>query len=181
MQSTQEIWKSIPGFYAYYEVSTLGRVRSLDRIVSCGLHIQTVKGKILTHHLDRDGYPRLGLRINGKQKLYRVNRLVALTFIDNPNNLPIVHHKDNIRNNNCVDNLEWTNDKGNIGYMMECGNFKGGKPKKKIDQFDLYGNFIKRWDFIEDVIRSGTARKPSEVAQGKRIQSGGFIWKWPEN
>lgn len=107
----QEEWRDVVGFERAYQVSNLGRVRSLDRdipYVNNGTHtILHYKGKILKLKPDRDGYPRVSLKFGDKIKLAGVHRLVAQAFLPNPDNLPCVNHKDYQRDNNCVDNLEW--------------------------------------------------------------------------
>lgn len=64
----------------------------------------------------KNGYYRIGTRINGKPSVFLVHRLIALTFIDNPNNYPWINHKDEDRSNNSVDNLEWCTPKYNANY-----------------------------------------------------------------
>lgn len=106
-----EEWRDVIGFEGAYQVSNLGRVRSLDReipYVNNGTPaILHYKGKVLKPKPDRDGYPRVSLKFGKKIKLAGIHRLVAQAFIPNPDNLPCVNHKDYHRDNNCVDNLEW--------------------------------------------------------------------------
>lgn len=100
----EEVWKDIPGFEGYYQVSNLGKVRSLDRVKSDGIRM---KGRIRKTHLDSCGYELVQLRADNRIKHYSVHRLVALAFIPNPNNLPQVNHIDEVRNHNEASNLEW--------------------------------------------------------------------------
>lgn len=106
-----EEWRGVVGFESAYQVSNLGRVRSLDRdipYINNGTHaILHYKGKILKPKPDRDGYLRVSLKFGKKVKLAGIHRLVAQAFLPNPDNLPCVNHKDYQRSNNCVDNLEW--------------------------------------------------------------------------
>lgn len=107
----EEIWKDVVGYEGYYQVSNLGRIKSLDRLGKDGRKLQS---KILKQS-NRNGYWRVGLtNQQGTTKSYSVHYLVAIAFIPNPNNLPQVSHKDennlnnsNICNNN-VNNLEWS-------------------------------------------------------------------------
>lgn len=111
-----EIWKSILGYEGLYEVSNLGRVRSLDRRVSYTngqVHIH--KGRILKPGVS-NGYMQVHLCNNGSMKQPLVHRLVAEAFIPNPDNLPQVNHKDENPSNNNVDNLEWCTSEYNINY-----------------------------------------------------------------
>lgn len=103
-----EIWKPITGYEGLYEVSNMGRVRSFVR--------KNFQGKILSPCL-KCGYPSVILCKKGEgQKWALVHRLVAEAFIPNEDNLPIVNHKDETRDNNCVDNLEWCTTAYNLAY-----------------------------------------------------------------
>lgn len=109
----EEIWKDIPRYEGYYQASSLGRIRSLDRDVFNKGTKQHLKGKIRVASPDPDGYLGLLLSKDGVNKSFRVNRLIALTFIPNPENKPEVNHKDLNKRNNRVENLEWCSRKEN--------------------------------------------------------------------
>lgn len=102
----QEIWKTIKDF-ENYQISNHGRVKSLVR-----------KERIMKAML-KHGYLYIGLIKNGKQYKFRVHRLVAEAFIPNPNNLKIVNHKNRIKHDNVVENLEWCSQQYNISHKME--------------------------------------------------------------
>ena len=113
----EEIWKPIEGYEGLYEVSSYGRVRSLDRYVkTCYEAYKLHKGKILSPAKDKNGYLKVHLCCNGKHNIIRVHRLVCKAFIPNPDNLPEVNHKDEDKTNNSVDNLEWCDRSYNISY-----------------------------------------------------------------
>lgn len=105
----EEIWRDIKGYEGKYQVSNLGRVKSLN-------YNRTKKEKVLDFKPSKAGYIIVRLCREGKSKPYQVHRLVALHFIDNPNNYPQVNHKDENKTNNCVDNLEWCTQKYNNNY-----------------------------------------------------------------
>ena len=111
-----EEWRDIEGYEGLYQVSNLGRVKSLARVVirSDGKP-NTVNEKILKYGMNR-GYCAVVLCKDGKKKMYKVHRLVAMAFLRNPHNLPEVNHKDEDKKNNCVDNLEWCTSLYNINY-----------------------------------------------------------------
>lgn len=112
-----EIWKDIEGYEGLYEVSSYGRVRSLQRTRKGSYgSIRIVYEKILNHKIDKDGYHTVSLSKEGKMKYIRVHRLVAQAFIPNPDNLPQVNHRDEDKSNNCVENLEWCDAKYNSNY-----------------------------------------------------------------
>ena len=108
-----EEWRKIVGYEGLYEVSSLGRVRSLDRYDSIN---RFRKGRILKSGTDTGGYLFVQLSSNGNEKNHSVHRLVAEAFIPNPDNLPQVNHIDEDKSNNCVDNLEWCDREYNINY-----------------------------------------------------------------
>lgn len=119
-----EKWKDIKGYEGYYQVSNLGNIRSLDReIVKKDGTTQIIKGGIVNKILNRDGYYVVSLNMNGENKSKRVNRLVAESFIDNPDNLPEINHIDFNRINNKVDNLEWCTHKDNVRYSKQAGHY----------------------------------------------------------
>lgn len=150
-----EIWKDITGYEGTYQISNYGRVKSLDREIhkNNGV-IEHRNGQIMKLLLDKDGYCILGLRIKNKiKKSFRVHRLVAEAFIENPDNLPEVNHKDEDKSNNCVENLEWCTCAYNINYgthNQKVANSNKNHPNKIIPicQFDLKGNFIKEWSSL---------------------------------
>lgn len=102
--SEKEIWKDIEGYEGLYQVSNMGRVRSLDRKDARG---HRIKGKMLADCRTRCGYRMVGLHQGGNAKCWLIHRLVAMAFLDNPSNLPEVNHKDENKANNAVSNLEW--------------------------------------------------------------------------
>lgn len=115
----KEIWKPIKGYEGYYEVSNLGRVRSLTHTDRMG---RLYEGAIRKLQNASNGYKQVLLSNGEKRELKQVHRLVAETFLDNPDGLPEVNHIDEIKTNNVVSNLEWCTRKYNNAY--------GSKPMK---------------------------------------------------
>ncbi len=109
----EEEWRDIEGYEHEYQVSNLGRVRSLDRISKQN---HKLKGRFVTPNITKGGYALV--RMYGTQgfKIESIHRLVAKAFIPNPDNLPEVNHKDENKQNNCVDNLEWCTRLYNVHY-----------------------------------------------------------------
>ena len=124
---TVEKWKPIPGFNGAYEVSNLGNVRSIDRIVQRkDGYLMRFKGKTLTPRANADGYLNLQLSDRDNPKTVRIHRLVAEAFIPNPDLLPEVNHKDEDKTNNAASNLEWCSH----GYNSRYGT-RGARISKK--------------------------------------------------
>lgn len=176
----QEIWKDIEGYEGLYQVSNLGRTKSLKR--------KFVKEeKILTYTKNKKGYLQVSLTKNGKTKTERVNRLVAKTFIPNPKNLPQVNHIDGNKLDNSIENLEWCDCKYNINEAWKIGLNKKrfgreNNRSRKVEQYDLNGNFIRTWDTIKqaaDKLKINTANIIA-CCQGKYKKSHGFIWRYEE-
>jgi hypothetical protein len=166
---TKEEWRPIEGYIGIYEVSSTGRVRSLDRVVTVVRGDSTfqskIKGRVLRPKLTRLGYHEHGLS-NGKKddmSHFRVNRLVAQTFIPNPNDLPQVHHIDHNKLNNNVENLKWVTAKENIQAEINSGhkwgNFKIGvahhnakyTDEQIAQMFKLYKEGYKKSEIAETI------------------------------
>ena len=115
-----EIWKPIEGYEGYYEVSNLGRVRSLERFIQRkGTHGgQTVHGKIKSQETNNKGYLMVNLMKNNRTRVVTVHRLVATAFVENPSpkEFVFVNHKDENTLNNRAENLEWCTPKYNSNY-----------------------------------------------------------------
>ena len=118
-----EVWKDIPHYEGLYQVSSWGRVKALPRertIYNGGKWIEPEH--MMKIGLTQDGYADVQLHINGKKKVERVHRLVALAFIPNPEGKPQVNHINCIRNDNRVENLEWVSREENTAHKVKCGN-----------------------------------------------------------
>ena len=109
--SDSEVWKDMVGYEGLYKVSDKGNIYSVERKDSRG---QKCGGRMLKPRYDKDGYLIVTLYKNGAEKKKRVHRLVTEVFIPNPNGLPQVNHKDEIKDNNNVENLEWCTSAYNV-------------------------------------------------------------------
>ena len=110
----EEEWRDIRSYEGLYQVSNLGNVKSFNN------RIKNKNPMILKQTIDRkNGYLTVSLSKNGKKKIHRVHKLVASIFIDNPNNYPVINHKDGNKLNNCVDNLEWCTCQENIDHAVK--------------------------------------------------------------
>lgn len=113
-----EIWKDIIGFEGLYQVSNFGRIKSLPRQVKTkGGSLRTVGGRILScGHQSKTEHQIITLSKSGRIYSFPLHRIVALAFIPNPQNLPIINHIDEDPTNNRADNLEWCTHRYNINY-----------------------------------------------------------------
>lgn len=189
----EEVWKPVVGFEGLYEVSNLGRVRSLTRVVytSYFRNGQTHYGKILREAKnDYTGYSSVMLRKDGKSTRRSIHRLVATAFLPNPQNLPSINHKDENKRNNQVSNLEWCTVSYNCGYgsarergVDSWANSKKWRYPKAIGQYDLDGNHIATYKTSQDAARALGLSDGGNIrscARGKKgySQAYGFVWKY---
>lgn len=127
----EEIWKDIKGFEGLYQISNLGRVRSLDRLVRSGHgSFKLSKGKIRKPSIDRYGYYRIDLWKAQKASYITIHRLVAEAFIPNPENKKAVNHINCIKTDNRVENLEWCTNQENSNHAVANNLYN---PKKGKD------------------------------------------------
>ncbi len=133
----QEQWRSIDGYEGMYEVSSLGRVRSLARKDSVG---RTLPDKMLALPVNKPGYKLVGLCKNGVPIKKQVGRLVAYAFIPNPLSLPQVNHKSGIKTDDSVTNLEWVTSAENMEHAKRIGlnkNFCETSPCASMSNADV--------------------------------------------
>jgi hypothetical protein len=140
-----EIWKDIPNYEGLYQASNLGFIKNVKT------------NRVLKPRVDKNGYFKHILYIKGVPKEFRTHRLIALTFIENPDNLPQVNHVDEDKQNNCVDNLEWVDAKTNNNHASRNKRIaigvRNSSKKKPVNQYDLNGNFIKTWESLREIER----------------------------
>lgn len=175
-----EIWKDIKGYEGLYQVSNKGRVKSLN-------YRRIGKEGILKGRPDKDGYLRIGLYKNKKQKPFYIHRLVAIAFLPNPNNLPQVNHKDENKENNHVENLEWCTSEYNNNYGSRneraSVSMKGKKHKLKKQILCIETGEI--FDTSQDVINimfngKGSQSNIRNHLNGQRKSAYGYHFKYIE-
>lgn len=118
-QDRPEIWKEIPGFNGWYEASNLGRIRSYRS--KCKSDKRINKPKIIKGNKHPLGYIRVKLKNNSSRTGYLIHRLVAETFIPNPQKKPQINHKNGIKDDNRVSNLEWVTPQENVDHAIDNG------------------------------------------------------------
>jgi hypothetical protein len=165
----EEVWKFIEGFGENYEISSFGRVRN------------SKTSKYLKPYSNSDGYLVVGLSKNNKIKTISVHRLVAKSFIPNPNNLPEVNHKDYNVTNNCYDNLEWCNRQYNIEYSKNrIAKATKERFSRTIYQYSSEGILIKIWNLVMDIQRELglNSRQVTDCCNNKVKTCGNYVWSY---
>lgn len=167
MSKEIEEWRDIEGFDGY-QISNYGRVKSLN-------YNKTKQEKILKPQKSTKGYLTVGLNKNGKQVRKQIHRLVAEAFLENPNNLPQVNHKDEDKSSNIVSNLEWCDSKYNNNYGTRTE-----RCSRRVDQIDMVsGEVIRQWASTQECGRNGYDYSAvAHCARGELKQYKGYIWKY---
>ena len=167
----KEIWKDIKNYEGLYQVSNLGRVKSL------------YYNKILQNAVQKDGYFQVSLSKNGIQKMYLVHRLVAEAFLPNPHNYLCVNHKDEDKSNNIYTNLEWCDVKYNANYGTRNKRISksntNGKLSKPVLQYTLDGQFVKEWSSTMECGRNGYHQGTvAQCCRGELKKHKGYMWRY---
>lgn len=178
----EEIWKDIKGWEGLYQVSNLGRVKSLPRFRKTQSGYVS-KERILRPRVcgkDRE-YLAVSLNKDNYIKQKRIHILVAEAFIPNPNNHTEINHKDENKGNNCVENLEWCSRSYNVNYGKRIEKQRAHLIKK-VAQYDLNGNLLNVYDSFYDAAKAvgGNSANISHVVKGDNKTHKGFIWKYKE-
>jgi len=172
-----EFWKSHPE-YAGIEVSTLGNVRTLDRVTSNEKITCFTKGRVLKQQLKYNGYMQIRIPVDEKWVTKLVHRLVAQAFIPNPNNLPQINHKDCDPTNNNVENLEWCTSSYDAKYREKHGISRAeaiGHPLFAINLSTLKVSRFKTQHQASQTLGINQ-QNINSVIKDKRKQAGGYFF-----
>lgn len=190
----QEIWKDIKEYEGLYQISNLGNLISIKHN-----HIKPIVVR------KNQRYLRVNLWKNGKYKTFSIHRLVAESFLPNPNNFPVVNHKDGNKLNNKADNLEWCTQSHNVKESYKLGlqkvftppmreNYipwnKGKKMSadyinknystKRVNQYTMNNDFIKCWNSIAQAEKELKITHISMCCKNKRKSAGNYIWRYAD-
>ena len=160
-------WKPIKGFEEYYLVSDSGQIWSVR------------KHKALKPKIDKYGYEVVGLSVNGKIYHRTVHRLVALTFVPNPYNLPTVNHINEIKTDNRVSNLEWASIADNDNHGTRNSRMADTKCRLPVEQILSDGTTV-RYKGVKDAFRKTGINRCciAKCCRNRRKTAGGYKWRY---
>lgn len=168
----EECWKDIEGYEGFYQVSNFGNIRS------------KYSGKWKLMKATKTNHSRMivGLHKNGKVKLFLIHRLVAQSFIPNPNRLPEINHKDENPLNNCVENLEWCTPKYNVNYGTRNKRASENLSRRKVCMFDESGELIEEFRNLVLAARyvNGDHAGIIMSCNGDIFLYKGYLWRYKE-
>ena len=190
----QLVWVGVNGYESLYKVSSSGDIMVLPKKVGFGKgYIQ--KGRLSKLRTDKNGYKILTFSKKDVRKTIKIHRVVAIAFIPNPENKPQVNHKNGIKSDNRVENLEWVTGSENVihGFkVLKRKNPKWGRGRfgklhaksRPIIQYNMNGDFIKEWESMNIAclvlgINGGTGGI-SSCCRGVSKKAYGFKWKYKE-
>lgn len=186
----EEVWLPVVGYEGLYEVSNTGKIKSVDRYIACRNNGKRfIKGVVLNTRITACGYEQVLISKNNICKGPSVHKLMMEAFVPNPDNLPCVNHKDEVKTHNFIyvnpdgsvdqekSNLEWCN----YGYNNRYGTRikkASDKKKKPVFQYSLEGNFIDKWKSVKEAEDTLKISHISDCCIGKRKTAGDFKWKY---
>lgn len=173
-----EYWKPIPGYFELYEVSSFGRVRSINRYVTCcGGKIRFYKSTILKYSKTKGGYPQVHLSKEGNVKSFLIHRLVYETFNGTIPEGYDVNHINEVKTDNRLENLNLMTRRENNNWGTHNRRASETKSQPLFQLTYPEGKFIKEWSSAREAGRNGFDQSAvSACCRGERKQYKGFIW-----
>ena len=163
-----EQWRDIAGYEGYYKISSCGRVMSVERIIQDRFGMKSpyrIPQKILKPKRSQTGYLFVHLARDGRAKPHRIHRLVAEAFIPNPDGLPTINHKDENKENNHVENLEWCSIAYNNSYGTRLQRTATQPHNHAVVMLDMNGKQLRRFQSVNEAARHFIAEGISVVSK----------------
>lgn len=175
-----EIWKDIKNYEGLYQVSNLGKIKSIDRMVNCkDNYSKKILGRYLCFTQDKDGYLMCSLWKKNKGQTVKVHRVVCSSFKENIESKPQVNHIDGDKKNNNIENLEWVNNSENNKHAYKIG-LKKPCQKKAVYVYNLNMDLLFSFDNIHEASRVTNVDRSNltKVCKGEFKQCKGLIFKY---
>lgn len=188
----KEIWKDIKGYEGYYQISNLGRLKSVIRIVEHKPYNLTIRERIRKQKIDTKGYYFVILSKNGITKHLKVHQLVANAFISNPLKKKEVNHINGIKTDNRITNLEWVTHKENMQHAVKNNLISKESIKANVERMNkatrkpIYqikdNKIINKFESISEASRTLgiVTSNINEILKGKRKRAKGYTFKYVE-
>lgn len=174
-----EEWRDIYGYEGCYQISNVGRVKNLKRAVQNRSCMAIKRERIMKLSVDKDGYYKVCLCKNNIKQTRFVHRLVATAFIQNPNQYPVINHKDENKKNNNPNNLEWCDVKYNTNYK-NMPHRRANNLRKAVIQYTKDMQLVNTWTCRSEIekVLNVSGGDITMCCLGRRKTAYGFIWKY---
>lgn len=176
-----EDWKEIAGYEGYYEVSNMGQVRSVGRVVNTARGTRYKRPHIMAHNIHPiTGYHMVCLAKDGTKRTFLVHRLVGMAFVENPDGKPQINHKNENKSDNRAENLEWMTSAENTNYGTATERRSAKLSISKCKSVAQIKNGVIKAIF-PSTLAAGIIADPGHIgacALGKRKSAGGYQWKY---
>lgn len=192
----EEVWKDVVGYEGLYQVSNLGRVKSVDRTIFRSSTPQKVKGKIISQGLLNSGYKAVSLWYKKKRKAFTVHRLVANAFLEKVDGKDFIDHINGVRTDNRANNLRWCTRIENSNFPIARSKYIAANKKRvekirkirsehslEVLQLTTEGLVVKKWSSVKEASENLGILTSGIYAScvGAKKTAGGYKWKYVDD